>query len=66
MNRKLKLFVTAMTLAACAVWLLSKSLPAGSAAPGQTFSAPFQRQVLETPPEAPFELRFFTTAVKTD
>jgi DNA-binding beta-propeller fold protein YncE len=66
MNRKLKLFVTAFTLAACAAWLLFKALPAGSAAPGQTFSGPFQRQVLETPPEAPFELRFFTTAVKTD
>ena len=29
-------------------------------------SAPFERRVLTPPPEAPFELRFFTTAVKTD
>jgi hypothetical protein len=32
----------------------------------QTFSESFQRKILETPPEAPFELRFFETAVKTD
>src|SRR5262245_17850218 len=32
----------------------------------QTLSAAFQRQVLVPPGEAPFNLRFFTTAVKTD
>lgn len=31
-----------------------------------TLSAPFTRKVLATLPEAPFNLRFFTTAVKTD
>ena len=30
-----------------------------------TLSAPFERKVLGTLPEAPFNLRFFTTAVKT-
>ncbi|HZB47012.1 MAG TPA: YncE family protein, partial [Pyrinomonadaceae bacterium] len=64
--RKLKLFVTAMTFAAGAGWLLYGALPADAARPVQTLSAPFERKVLETPPEAPFELRFFTTAVKTD
>src|SRR5215216_1639035 len=31
-----------------------------------TLSAPFERKILATLPEAPFNLRFFTTAVKTD
>src|SRR5215216_4053757 len=31
-----------------------------------TLSAPFERRILATLPEAPFNLRFFTTAVKTD
>src|SRR5919109_2682542 len=31
-----------------------------------TLSAPFTREILATSPEAPFKLRFFTTAVKTD
>lgn len=31
-----------------------------------TLSAPFERKILEPQPEAPFNLRFFTTAVKTD
>src|SRR5215216_2799357 len=31
-----------------------------------TLSAPFTRRILATMPEAPFNLRFFTTAVKTD
>lgn len=33
---------------------------------GATLSAAFTRKVLATLPEAPFNLRFFTTAVKTD
>src|SRR5215207_7052390 len=66
MRNKVKLFVTATTLAAFLGWLFYGAFPAGAARPAQTLSAPFQRRVLETPPEAPFELRFFTTAVKTD
>ncbi|HYE14467.1 MAG TPA: YncE family protein, partial [Pyrinomonadaceae bacterium] len=71
MRNKLKLFVTALACAAAAAWFLRGALPAGGsaaeAAPAaQTLSAPFQRKVLDTAPEAPFELRFFTTAVKTD
>ena len=31
-----------------------------------TLSASFERRILKPPPEAPFNLRFFTTAVKTD
>lgn len=31
-----------------------------------TLSAPFERKILRTTPEAPFNLRFFTAAVKTD
>ena len=31
-----------------------------------TLSAPFTRKILQPRPEAPFKLRFFTTAVKSD
>src|SRR4029079_15104654 len=31
-----------------------------------TLSSPFQRKILATLPEAPLNLRFFTTGVKTD
>jgi hypothetical protein len=66
MGRKLKLFVAASFLAAGAGWLLFAASTARATRTNQTFSAAFQRRVLETAPEAPFELRFFTTAVKTD
>ncbi|MDT5295457.1 MAG: hypothetical protein QOJ76_2337, partial [Acidobacteriota bacterium] len=67
MGRKLKLFVSAVVLAAGAGWFLfAASSSARATRTNQTFSEAFQRRVLETPPEAPFELRFFETAVKTD
>ncbi|HEX8115736.1 MAG TPA: YncE family protein, partial [Pyrinomonadaceae bacterium] len=66
MRSKLKLFVAAVALAALAAGLLFKAWPAGAAPAAQSLSAPFQRRTLEMAPEAPFELRFFTTAVKTD
>ncbi|HWW76114.1 MAG TPA: YncE family protein, partial [Pyrinomonadaceae bacterium] len=66
MGKKLKLLVAAVFLAAGAGWLLFASSTARARRANQTFSAAFQRRVLETPPEAPFELRFFETAVKTD
>ncbi|MET0622433.1 MAG: DUF4214 domain-containing protein [Pyrinomonadaceae bacterium] len=66
MCRQPKLFVTAAGLAAVAAWLLYAASGATATRTNQTFSAAFQRRVLETAAEAPFELRFFTTAVKTN
>ncbi|HEX8117980.1 MAG TPA: beta-propeller fold lactonase family protein, partial [Pyrinomonadaceae bacterium] len=66
MGRKVKLFVAAFFLAAGAGWLLFAASNAKATRTNQTFSAVFQRRVLETPPEAPFELRLFETAVKTN
>lgn len=45
------------------IGLLNVRVKAGSRA---TLSEPFTRNVLVPPPEAPFHLRFFTAAVKTD
>ncbi|MCA1592159.1 MAG: DUF4214 domain-containing protein [Acidobacteria bacterium] len=66
MSNKLKFFVTAFTLAAALGWLMFRAYPTTATQINASLSAPFQRKVLETPPEAPFELRFFETAVKTD
>ena len=65
MGRKLKLCAAAVVCAACGGWLLFRTSSAGATRINQTFSAPFERKILETPPEAPFQLRFFTTAVKS-
>lgn len=66
MGRKLQVLVACACLTACALWLMSGAFKASATRSNQTFSEAFQRKILETPPEAPFELRFFTTAVKTD
>ena len=66
MGVKLKLAVAAAVFAACCGWLLFRASSATATQTNQTFSAPFQRKILETPLEAPFQLRFCTTAVKTD
>ncbi|HEX7314555.1 MAG TPA: Calx-beta domain-containing protein [Pyrinomonadaceae bacterium] len=66
MGRKVKLFVAAVFLAAGAGWLLFAANAARATRTNQTFSAAFQRRVLEMAPEAPFELRLFETAVKTN
>jgi DNA-binding beta-propeller fold protein YncE/cytochrome c553 len=66
MSRRLKLFVLGAVFAAGAGWLLFRAAPATATQANQTFSEAFQRRILETPSEAPFELRFFETAVKTD
>jgi DNA-binding beta-propeller fold protein YncE len=67
MGRKLQFLVAFAAVAACALWLLSGATARVNATrSNQTFSEAFQRKILETPPEAPFELRFFETAVKTD
>src|ERR1051325_9100727 len=66
MGRKLKLFVAASFLAAGAGWLLIATSTTRATRTNQTFSAAFQRKVLEMAPEAPFELRLFETAVKTN
>ncbi|HVF56746.1 MAG TPA: DUF4214 domain-containing protein [Pyrinomonadaceae bacterium] len=66
MTKRLKFVLTALALVAAAGLLLFKGYPTSATQTNASLSAPFQRQTLETPPEAPFELRFFTTAVKTD
>ena len=66
MGRKLKLYVAASFLAAGAGWLLLATSTTKATRTNQTFSAAFQRKVLEMAPEAPFELRLFETAVKTN
>ena len=67
MANRIKYLVVALALASGLGWLCLKSPERAAATPtNATLSAPFQRLALETPPEAPFELRFFTTAVKTD
>ena len=66
MGRRLQVLVTCAGLTACALWLMSGAWRVNATRSNQTFSESFQRKILETPPEAPFELRFFETAVKTD
>ncbi|HVF41488.1 MAG TPA: beta-propeller fold lactonase family protein [Pyrinomonadaceae bacterium] len=67
MGRRLQvLFTCAAVAAACALWLVSGAPRATATRSNQTFSEAFQRKILEMAPEAPFELRFFETAVKTD
>src|SRR4051812_30255087 len=66
MGRRLQVLFTCAAVAACALWLMSGARRADATRSNQTFSEAFQRKILETPPEAPFELRFFETAVKTD
>src|ERR1044072_501704 len=66
MGRKLQLFVAAVFVAAGSRCLLFAPSTARATRTNQTFSAAFQRKVLEMAPEAPFELRLFETAVKTN
>ena len=66
MGRKVKLFAAAFLFAALAGWLLFAASTTRATRANQTFSAAFQRKVLEMAPEAPFELRLFETAVKTN
>ncbi|MBV9211545.1 MAG: YncE family protein, partial [Acidobacteria bacterium] len=62
-----KYFVLVTTLCMGAGWLVFHDIFRASADPvRQTFSAPFERKILIPEPEAPLDLRFFETAVKTD
>jgi DNA-binding beta-propeller fold protein YncE len=63
MIKQIKYVIVALAvcLGAAAVIFRASAFQAGT-----TLSAPFERRVLATLPEAPFNLRFFTTAVKTD
>jgi DNA-binding beta-propeller fold protein YncE/mono/diheme cytochrome c family protein len=63
MIRKLKYLVAGLALSVALGALLSHT---SASQTSTTLSAPFERKVLATLPEAPFNLRFFTTAVKTD
>jgi len=56
-----------LILQACCLVLLGAAVSQVGAQAGGTLSAPFERLVLAPAgPEAPFHLRFFSTAVKTD
>ncbi len=63
MIRKTKFIVLALALSLTLAALIFQVKAYQSST---TLSAPFVRKVLATLPEAPFNLRFFTTAVKTD
>ncbi|HEY0384949.1 MAG TPA: YncE family protein, partial [Pyrinomonadaceae bacterium] len=66
-TNRIKFIVLGLTMSISCVWLLFRAnTGAGAAATHATLSAAFERRVLATSPEAPFQLRFFTTAVKTD
>ncbi len=63
MKKRLKYAVLAVSLCSgLALWIMQASAHPAFA----TLSAPFERRILEPRPEAPFQLRFFTTPVKTD
>jgi len=67
MRNILKLLALALALAPVSVWLVSRARFRASASDvHQALSAPFQYKVLTPEAEVPFELRFFTTAVKTE
>jgi DNA-binding beta-propeller fold protein YncE len=55
-----------VVVAAACLLVASWMFRAGAAPAVAQLSAPFERQILVPPGEAPFELRMFTTAVKTD
>ncbi|HKG22312.1 MAG TPA: hypothetical protein VKC34_10460, partial [Blastocatellia bacterium] len=61
MAKKLKYLVVGLTLA-MGIFIFHTSADQINT----TLSAPFERKILAPLPEAPFNLRFFTTAVKTD
>jgi DNA-binding beta-propeller fold protein YncE len=63
MKQRIQWLVIAVMIAAGLASFLFRTSAAPFAA---TLSAPFERKVLQPPGEAPFNLRFFTTAVKTD
>jgi hypothetical protein len=63
MKRQIQWLIIAIAFAA---GLASFLLRTSAALLSATLSAPFERKILAPPPEAPLNLRFFTTAVKTD
>src|ERR1700750_718156 len=66
MNR-LKILALAVAVGGGLVWsALSFTSTASARRSNLTLSQQFERRVLSTTKEAPFELRFFETAVKTD
>ena len=66
-NNRIKSIILLATVGLGCGWLLFRVNFRASATPiHQTLSSAFLRRILATSPEAPFQLRFFTTAVKTD
>ncbi|HEY0005802.1 MAG TPA: Calx-beta domain-containing protein, partial [Pyrinomonadaceae bacterium] len=67
MRNGLKYIVLGLTICLVLSWLIFRAgFHASASQERQMLSAAFQHKVLTTEQEAPFELRFFTTAVKTD
>jgi DNA-binding beta-propeller fold protein YncE len=65
--KRLKTLVLAATVGCALIWsALSFTSRASARATHLPLSAPFELRVLSTTKEAPLELRFFSTAVKTD
>ncbi len=65
--KRLKILVLAAAAGCAIIWsALSFTSRASARATHVPLSAPFEIRVLATTKEAPLELRFFTTAVKTD
>jgi hypothetical protein len=67
MTNKVKVAVLFLAIIAGTFWLIFRANFDASASPARlTLSAPFERKILRTGPEAPLPLRLFITAVKTD
>jgi hypothetical protein len=62
-----RLLFVAVFLTVLAGWIVFRnSMPASTSQTDLLLSPPFERKVLSTSGESPLDLRFFTTAVKTD
>ncbi|HEV7904625.1 MAG TPA: DUF4214 domain-containing protein [Pyrinomonadaceae bacterium] len=66
MRNKVKFAVLAAAVCGGFVWFIFHAGAASARQSNLTLSAPFERKILAPTEEAPFDLRFFITAVKTD
>jgi 6-phosphogluconolactonase (cycloisomerase 2 family) len=66
MRNNVKFVVLAAAVCVGLVWFIFHAGAASASQSNLTLSASFERRILAPTEEAPFDLRFFTTAVKTD
>jgi hypothetical protein len=66
MRNHVKFVVLAATAGVALLWFIFQDSAARASQTNLTLSAPFTRRILAPTEEAPFDLRFFITAVKTD